>query len=90
MKPDTTTAMRNLIAEIRRAIPFGTPMASVCSDNCNGCSMKLLEFLDMELIDWERRLHAGEVPNFGDIARLAKTGRKIYQVMKKNGLVNPP
>jgi hypothetical protein len=88
MKPDTTTAMRNLIADIRRAMPFGVPAASVCSDDCNGCSMKLLEYLDTELMDWERRLAAGDVPNFGDIHRLAKTGRKIYKVMQKNGLVN--
>jgi len=90
MKPDTATAMRNLIGNIRQALPFDRPEASMCSDNCNGCTLKLLEFIDMELIDWERRLNAGEIPNFGDINRLAKTGRKIYKVAEKNGLVKSP
>jgi len=90
MKPDTTTAMHNLIGDIRQALPLDRPEAYMCSDNCNGCTLKLLEFIDMELIDWERRLNAGEIPNFGDINRLAKTGRKIYKVAKKNGLVKSP
>ena len=87
MKPDTVTAMRQLIQQIRQHIPFDLPEAYVCSDNCNGCSMKLLEFLDMEVLDWERRLTAGERPNFGDIRRLANMGRKIHRVLDKNGLI---
>jgi hypothetical protein len=87
VKPDTTTAMRQLIGEIRLAIPFDMPEASMCSDNCNMCTMKLLEYLDMEVMDWERRLDAGEIPNFGDISRLQKTGKKIYRALEKNGLV---
>lgn len=79
--------MRHLIDEIRQAIPFDMPEASMCSDNCNICTMKLLEYLDMELMDWERRLDAGEMPNFGDISRLQKTGKKIYKALEKNGLV---
>lgn len=91
MKPDTTTAMRQLIQQVRAAIPFGLPAAYACTDNCNGCSMKLLEFLDLELLDWQRRLDAGEKPSLGDIERMAKMSRKIYRVMVRNGLVeNPP
>lgn len=90
MKPDTTTAMHQLIAQIRQRIPFDLPEAYVCSDNCNGCSLKLLEFLDMELLDWERRLVEGERPNFGDIKRMVKMARSIHRVLVKNGLVEAP
>jgi hypothetical protein len=89
MKPDTFTAMRQLIDDIRHHIPFDLPEAYTCSsDDCNGCSMKLLEYLDLELLDWERRLREGVKPNFGDINRLAKTAKKIYRVLDKHGLVN--
>lgn len=88
VKPDTPTAMHNLIQQVRSNIPFGLPEAYLCSDDCNGCSLKLLEFLDMELIEWERRLAAGEKPNFGDLKRMAKMSQKIYQVLNKNGLIN--
>ncbi len=88
VKPDTPTAMRNLIEEVRLNIPFNLPEAYVCSDDCNGCSLKLLEFLDMELIEWERRLAAGDKPNFGDLKRMAKMSKKIYQVLVKNGLID--
>jgi len=89
MKPDTPTAMRLLISQVRHNIPFDLPEAYVCSDNCNGCSLKLLEFLDMELLDWERRLDEGEQPNFGDINRMVKMARSIYRVLQRNGLVRP-
>ena len=69
-------------------MPFDLPEANLCSGKCNGCSQKLLDYLDMELEDWEYRLTAGETPDFGDINRIARTGKKIYRVMKKNGLVN--
>jgi hypothetical protein len=88
MKPDRPTAMRTLIQQVRTAMPFDLPEANLCSGKCNGCSQKLLDYLDTELIDWEYRLQSGEVPDFGEINRIAKTSKKIYRVMKKNGLAN--
>lgn len=79
--------MRTLIGQIRAAIPFDLPEAAVCRDSCDGCSMKLLEFMESELESWERRLDHGEQPNFGDLARLAGTGRKIYTILERNGLL---
>ena len=87
MKPNTTTAMQNLIDEVRSAMPFGAGEAQLCADSCNGCSLKLLEFLDMELQDWEQKLQDGVEPSFGDIHKMGKTCKKIYIVLKKNGLV---
>lgn len=87
MKPDRTIAMQQLIQQVRVAMPFDLPEANLCSGKCNGCSQKLLDYLDTELEDWEYRLKEGERPDFGEIHRIAKTSKKIYQVMQKNGLV---
>lgn len=87
MKPDRTIAMQQLIQQVRVAMPFDLPEANLCSGKCNGCSQKLLDYLDTELEDWEYRLKEGERPDFGEIHRIAKTSKKIYQVMWKNGLV---
>lgn len=87
MKPDRTIAMQQLIQQVRVAMPFDLPEANLCSGKCNGCSQKLLDYLDTELEDWEYRLKEGERPDFGEIHRIAKTSKKIYQVMRKNGLV---
>jgi len=87
MKPDTSTAMQNLIDEVRTTMPFDAGEAQLCADSCNGCSLKLLEFLDMELQDWEQKLQDGVVPSFGDIHKMGKTCKKIYMVLKKNGLI---
>ena len=87
MKPDTSTAMHQLIEQVRNNIPFGMPVSDLCSGICNGCSKKLIDYLDMELVDWEQRLDAGELPKLGDINRLAKTSGKIYRVLQKNQLI---
>ena len=79
--------MQRLIKDVRTAFPFGASDAQLCSDSCQGCSKKLLEFLDTELDDWEHKLQQGVRPNFGDIHRMGKTCKKVYAILKKNGLV---
>ena len=88
-KPDTRTAMQNLINQVRQTIPFDTPEAVMCADDssCQGCSLKLLEFLSMELDNWQQKLDDGEVPNFGDLQKLGKSSRAVYRVLEKNGLI---
>lgn len=90
MKPDTRTAMQSLIDEVRNAIPFDTAEATLCADDasCQGCSVKLLEYLSMELDNWQQKLDDGVVPNFGELDRLGKTSKKVYKVLKKNGLIS--
>jgi hypothetical protein len=88
MKPSTTDAMRVLIEQIRQAIPFDTQLRDVCSEDCRGCSMKLLEYLDSELESWEYRLEQHETPDFRDLSKLERSGRKIYKALQKNGLIN--
>ena len=92
MKPDSRTAMRELITQVRAAMPFDAPRARICSGDCQGCSLKLLDYLDAELSGWEQRLAAGETPNFGDLSGLAKTSRKVHGRLERNGLVatTPP
>jgi hypothetical protein len=78
--------MQDLIQQVRDTVPFAISPEELCSGLCHGCSKKLLEFLDMELEDWEHRLEAGEQPRLGDVQRLAKRSRKIYAVLQRNGV----
>jgi hypothetical protein len=80
--------MRRLIAQIREAIPFGLSDEQICGDSCEGCSSKLLIYLESELDAWESRLVAGVVPTLGDLDRLAKQGRKIHRVLLQNGIID--
>ena len=79
--------MRGLIAEVRASMPFHLPAAQACTGACDGCSVKLLDYLDGELCAWEARLAAGERPGLGDLSRLERTSRKVYRVLAANGLV---
>ncbi len=88
MKPKTPAAMQQLIQQVRKTLPFGMPESSLCADECKGCSLKLLEFLDIELMDWEDRLEKGEVPTLGDVQRMAKISLKIRAVLEKNGVLS--
>ncbi|WKT61368.1 hypothetical protein Q2E61_04045 [Microbulbifer thermotolerans] len=89
MKPDTVTAMRGLITEVRNTMPFNLPAAALCAGPCRGCPKKLLEYLDQELEDWEQRLDNGEKPSLGDVSKFAKTCRRIHQALAANQLVEP-
>jgi hypothetical protein len=87
-KPNTTEAMRNLIREVKTTLPLDLSPVDVCSDECRGCSIKLIEYIAMELENWEGRLQEGDIPDFRDLNRLAKSSKKIYSALLKNGLVN--
>ena len=80
--------MQQLIQQVREKLPFDTPQGYACADECKGCSLKLLEFLDLELMDWEDRLQQGEVPGLGDVQHMEKISRKIYKVLDKNGVLD--
>jgi hypothetical protein len=88
MKPDAPTALRQLIDEVRQTLPFDLPEARVCNGPCDGCSLKLLDFLEMELAAWERRLDEGEKPGLAELSRLAKTARRIHRILHRNGLLD--
>lgn len=79
--------MRELITQIRQEIPFDLPEARICEGICKGCSLKLLEYLEMEVETWEYRLDHDDTPNFGDLKQLARSSRKIHRVLQVNGLI---
>ena len=87
MKPNTQQAMKQLIGQIREAIPLDMPEAQMCSESCRICSKKLLDYLSSELEEWDYRLEQGDIPNFGDLQKLERSGRKIYSILKKDGLI---
>ena len=86
-KPDRTSAMLNIITQVREDFPFTAPEATICVPNCVGCPKKLLELVDTELCHWEGEINRGTVPNFGEIARLGKLCKNVRRGLKRNGLV---
>lgn len=90
MKPDAATAMLRLIAQIRETFPFSQPEAQTCAGPCQGCSLKLLVFLESELDGWEHRIASGERPDLAELSQLIRTSRKIGRVLGKAGLIPAP
>jgi hypothetical protein len=78
--------MTQLIRQARDSIPFGLPDESICGDSCQGCSSKLLIFLETELDDWEMKLADAVVPTLGDLQRLGNQCRKIHRILQENGV----
>lgn len=88
-KAGTRVVMREIIQQIRDAFPFELGEDELCTDTCSvGCPKKLLEYIEMEITEWEQRLDRGETPNFRDIQNMSRLGRKIHRVLEKNQLVN--
>ncbi|MCG8016018.1 MAG: hypothetical protein JAY97_07365 [Candidatus Thiodiazotropha sp. 'RUGA'] len=86
-KPNTQVAMRQLIEQIRRKIPFNLSEQERCGESCEGCSGKLLIYLESELDEWQIKLDQGVVPGFADLSRLAAKAKKIANVLRRNGLM---
>ena len=79
--------MRSLIREARSALPLDLSPERVCADSCRGCSVKLVEYITLEMETWEYRLDEGDIPTFGDLDRLARSCTKIHRALHRNGLV---
>ena len=77
--------MTDLIGQVRSALPFAADPDDLCRGECQGCALKLLEYLDGELRDWEGRLAAGESPRLGDLHRLGRPARKVHGVLARSG-----
>ena len=87
-KPDCTSAMQDLISQVRNDFPFTVSEANICGISCIGCPKKLLELVDTELCEWEGKLNAGEIPKLGDISRLGKLCKNVRRGLKRNALVS--
>ncbi len=89
MKPKTDVVMSDIIHKIKDIFPFSLSEDELCGDTCtHGCAKKLLDYLYMEITEWEERLENGEIPNFKDIQKITKASKKIYQALEKNNLVD--
>ncbi len=87
MKPDTKTAMQDLIKQAREKIPFNLSFEGNCEGRCDECPFKLLEFLDIDLSHWEFRLKRGNIPNLGDVHTLARECKEIYAILQNKGFI---
>lgn len=63
-KPNTKTAMQQLIAQIQQTIPLNLDEAQMCQGECLGCSKKMLEMLDAEIRYWQ---YSDAVPSLKDL-----------------------
>ena len=90
MKPNSAEAMEQWIAQIRTAFPFDRADAQICAGPCQGCSLKLLGFLETELDGWEALIYSGERPGLAELSQLIRTSRKIGRVLEKAGLMQMP
>lgn len=89
MKPKTDIVMADIIQQIKEAFPFDISEEAMCADTCSyGCPKTLLEYIHAEITEWEHRLENGDIPNFRDIQKLAKTSKKIYKILEKNHLID--
>ena len=88
MKPSTTQAMFDLINQIRSTLPLDQSENIACTGQCKICPEKLVEYISMELENWEYRLKTGDIPNFKDLSKLEKSGQKIYTALEKKGLID--
>lgn len=87
-KPDRQTAMLHIIKLVRDDFPFYAPESQICGDTCVGCPKKLLELVEMEVIEWEHNISRGEVPTFTEIDRFTKLCRNIRRSLVRNGVVD--
>lgn len=79
--------MEILVKEAREKIPFNLSFAGNCEGRCDECPFKLLEYLDIDLSNWESRLKRGDIPNLGDVHALARECKEIYSILQNNGLI---
>jgi len=86
-KPDRKTAMLNIITLVRDDFPFYAPESQICGDTCVGCPKKLLELVEMEIIEWECKIDNGETPDFSEIDRFAKLCKNVRRSLVRNGVV---
>ncbi|WP_444928026.1 hypothetical protein ACJJI4_10435 [Microbulbifer sp. TRSA002] len=87
VKPNTSTAIRQIIRQARETLPFTMPAAQLCAGPCRGCPKKLLELLDSEIVDWEKKLDDGETPTLGDVSKFSRLCQKIHRAILTNGLI---
>lgn len=88
-KPDLTTAMQQLISQVRAELPLHEPAHFVCgiNTNCVGCPKKMLEMVDTEIAYWENALQNGIVPKFGELRLFGKLCLSVRRMLIRNKVI---
>lgn len=88
-KPDCQTAMLNIITQVKEELPLYEPDTFICGSlgHCVGCSKKLLELVDSEIMYWESAIATGRSPNFEEIRRFVKLCKNVKRALKRNNLL---
>ncbi|WP_260261093.1 hypothetical protein [Vibrio intestinalis] len=89
-KPDRTTAMKQLIADVINELPLYEPESFICGSkgSCVGCPKKLLEMVDGELSYWQSAMERGIVPQFDEIRRFGKMCNSVRRGLDRNNLLS--
>jgi len=88
-KPNTKTAMYQLLEVIQEHIPFGLKEADMCQGICRGCSKKMMEMLDAEVSQWRADLdNQLAEPTLADLVFMEKLARRTEKVLRRNHLVD--
>lgn len=89
-KPDLTTAMQQLLVEVKATLPLYEPATFVCgitNTDCQGCPKKLLEMVDAEVSFWEHALKNGRTPKFDEIRRFGKLCLSVKRSLIRNKII---
>ncbi|WP_285163389.1 hypothetical protein [Shewanella goraebulensis] len=90
MKPDRTTAMQNIISQVKSEFPLTEPETFVFGPegSCQGCPKKLLELVDSEISYWEAAINNGDTPQLGEISRFGKLCKNVKRGLDRNGVID--
>ena len=88
-KPDRTTAMLQIIEQVKLQFPLYESDTFVCGpdNSCQGCPKKLLELVDTELTYWESAIERGVTPDFDEITRFGKLCKNVRRGLVRNNIL---
>ncbi|CAM4402609.1 hypothetical protein [Vibrio agarivorans] len=88
LKPDRTTAMLQIIEQVKTTLPLYDEDTFVCSpdNSCIGCPKKLMELVESEVSYWESALQRGITPQFDEIRRFGKLCNNVRRGLIRNNI----
>ncbi|MGR5117631.1 hypothetical protein ACPV5L_03435 [Vibrio astriarenae] len=88
LKPDRTTAMLQIIEQVKTTLPLYDEDTFVCGpdNSCIGCPKKLMELVESEVSYWESALQRGITPQFDEIRRFGKLCNNVRRGLIRNNI----
>ncbi|MGR5411195.1 hypothetical protein ACPV5T_00485 [Vibrio astriarenae] len=88
LKPDRTTAMLQIIEQVKTTLPLYDEDTFVCGpdNSCIGCPKKLMELVESEMSYWESALQRGITPQFDEIRRFGKLCNNVRRGLIRNNI----